>query len=144
MKNVIVLLCIVIAYGLVGCKQKSNQTAAKVSDQYDGQQTEDFQTFYTKFLKDGAFQLSRIQFPLDGDISEDGRMISDKIEKEDWELLIGSIYDVDTTEYRVEIKEDPKDVFHRIYIPDSGIDIVSKYQNINNKWYLVYYKSIFN
>jgi len=104
---------------------------------------ETFKSFYNRFLKDEVFQLSRIEFPVDGEIQEEDIDISGKIEQKDWVTLVGSIYDVDTNEYKVEIKEDSTDVYHRIYIPDSSVDIEMKYKLIDNKWYLVYYKSIF-
>lgn len=136
-----------------GCKRSNNeirQESAKVNDtivnvaktdNIDG--VESFRTFYTRFLKDEAFQLSRIEFPVDGEIQEEDKDISGKIEKKDWITLVGSIYDVDQKEYTVEIKEDSTDVYHRIYIPDSSVDIEMKYKLIDNKWYMIYYRSIF-
>lgn len=137
MRYLIILACTAVALGLIGCKQGSN--VAKSSDT----EIEDFKTFYTRFLQDSTFQYSRIQFPVDGEIIEEDKSVSDKIERKDWDILIGSVYDVDTNEYTVVIEEGPTAVFHRIYIPDSGVDIVQKYKNIRGKWYLVYYKSIF-
>ena len=137
----------------ISCGSGNNSQSQEASE--DGEQrvendkdsdtpksSEDFNDFYTKFLKDEQFQLSRIEFPLEGEIVEDGKEIYE-IEKKDWNMLIGSIYDVDRAEYQVEIKEGPTDVFHRIYIDGSGVDIISKYKLIDTKWYLVYYKSIF-
>lgn len=103
---------------------------------------EDFKAFYAKFLVDDNFQLSRINFPLEGEIVEENIDVS-PIQKTDWSMIRGSVYEVDRNEYSVEIEEDSTQVHHRVYIEDSGVDIDMKYKRIDGKWYLIYYKSIF-
>lgn len=103
---------------------------------------EDFKAFYVKFLEDENFQLSRINFPLEGEIIEEDFEAS-PIQKTDWNMLRGSVYEVDQNEYKVEIEEKSTEVHHRIYIEDSGVDIDMKYKQTDGKWFLIYYKSIF-
>ena len=144
---------IAILLVLFGCTPKSKveeQSSSKSLPQpeksesvsTDLSQPEDFKTFYTKFLQDEHFQLSRINFPLDGEIVEDVLETS-PIQKTDWKMVRISVYEIDRNEYKVEIEEDSTHVHHRIYVEDSGIDIDLKYKQIEGKWYLVYYKSIF-
>lgn len=147
-------LFLLLSLFLFGCNQnKSVQQSADQNTEVQAQsQTnetieesglpEDFKTFYPKFLKEESFQLSRINFPLEGEIVEEGLEVS-PIQKKDWNMLQGSVYEVDRNEYKVEIQEDSTEVYHRIYIEDSGVDIGMRYKRIEGKWYLIYYRSIF-
>ncbi|GAB6009872.1 hypothetical protein [Dysgonomonas reticulitermitis] len=45
------------------------------------------------------------------------------IQRIDWSMIKGSVYEVDQNEYKVEIKENSTEVDHRIYIEDLGVDI---------------------
>lgn len=130
---------------LFSCTSKSKveeQNTSQSSTQSEENISEDFKTFYAKFLTDESFQLSRISFPLDGEIIEEEIEVS-PIQKNDWNMIRGSVYEVDRNEYKVEIEEDSTQVHHRVYIEDSGIDIDMKYKRIDGKWHLIYYKSIF-
>ncbi|WP_029904181.1 DUF4348 domain-containing protein [Prevotella sp. 10(H)] len=140
MKTIAVILGIITTLGLMACNLNSK---AANDLQSTKQAPENFKDFYEKFLTDEEFQLSRINFPLEGEIIDEDIEITGEIEETDWEMLTNSIYEVDTDEYQVEIKEDADEVFHRVYIQDSGVDIIEKYKRIKGKWYLVYYKSIF-
>lgn len=147
----IYIVLIIGFYLFIGCNpsSKSNQQRGEIENK-EGQnipeigenKSEDFKSFYSRFLTDKTFQLSRIEFPLSGEIIEDGVHIQ-HIEKKDWPLMKSSIYDVDKNEYKVEIKEDSTEVYHRIYVEYTGIDIEVKYNRIDGKWYLVYYRSVF-
>lgn len=138
---------------LFGCAPKSkvegqdtnnslSQTQKDESISTDLNTPEDFRSFYVKFLQDENFQLSRINFPLEGEIIEEDIEVS-PIQRTDWSMIKGSVYEVDQNEYKVEINENSTEVDHRIYIEDSGVDILLKYKQIDGKWHLVYYKSIF-
>ncbi|MDR0659575.1 MAG: DUF4348 domain-containing protein [Prevotellaceae bacterium] len=104
-------------------------------------QPENFKTFYQKFLTDERFQLSRIEFPLDGCETDSDTTIYWENE-DDWTLLTGSIYDVDTTMYKVEKSYSPTKVELKIYIPDSGFSVTQQYELEDGKWYLVMYDSM--
>ena len=106
-------------------------------------QPEDFEVFYQEFLTSEEFQLSRIDFPLEGCESDADTTIYWNT-ADDWAMLTGSIYDVDTTQYKVEKSCSPLKVEHRVYIEDSGFSITQTYELHEGKWYLVLYDSMLN
>jgi hypothetical protein len=107
----------------------------------DSVDTEDFMDFYSKFLKDSIFQMSRIRFPLEGR-SVDGDKIS-PWSIDNWVTLKTSVFEVDTAQYKVEITESDTLKIFRVYIPNSGFEVLSKFGLIDGKWYLIYYDDIF-
>lgn len=129
MKN---LLLFWISITLLTC---SNENKQKTIEQ------ENWESFYIKFHKDSVFQISRIKFPLEGyGIYEDEGEI--RWSRNNWKLLIGGIFDVDTSQYKTEYVKTDTLVTTRIYIPDSGFDVKEKYKLIDGKWYLVYFYDI--
>jgi hypothetical protein len=107
----------------------------------DSVRSEDFKEFYSKFLTDSIFQMSRIKFPLEGRNVEGDKITSWTIDN--WVLLKKSAYEVDTVEYKVEITESDILKIFRVYIPDSGFEVLSKFGLIDGKWYLIYHDDIF-
>ncbi len=125
------VLSVVLCTAMVACK--SSKTI----------QAEDFEEFYQKFLTDEDFQLSRIEFPLEGcETDADTTIYWDSAD--DWAMLTGSIDDVDTTEYKVEKNYSPTKVVLKIYIEDSGFSITQEYELEDGKWYLMLYDSMSN
>lgn len=134
-KNIVRLgiLSVTLCTALAACKGRGSDVI----------QAEDFEEFYQKFITDESFQLSRIEFPLDGyETDSDTTIYWDS--PADWTFLTGSVYDVDTTEYKVEITYSPIRVVHKIYIEDSGFGATLEYELQDGKWYLVMYDSMSN
>ncbi|HPO66518.1 MAG TPA: hypothetical protein PKY76_11230 [Bacteroidales bacterium] len=110
---------------------------------------EDFNEFYNKFYSDSIFQMSRIVFPLKGKHCLDGCLpespVATEWSKNEWSFLQAadevndSIIRYGDYVYRREIKKSDTLVVERIYIPDSGFEILAKYSLKEQKWYLVYY-----
>lgn len=98
--------------------------------------TEDFDQFYAKFHNDSTFQMSRIRFPLEGKKSDgfDKQNWSEK----NWDILKTKIFDVDTTEFKIEFKKTDTEFFQKCYIPNSGFKNEYRFELLNKKWYLVY------
>ena len=99
---------------------------------------ENFEEFYQKFLTDEDFQLSRIEFPLDG-CETDGENTTYWNSADDWTMLVGSVHDVDTSEFKVEKTYLPTKVVLKVYIEDSGYGVTQEYELEDGKWYLVMY-----
>lgn len=142
MKYPVFILLLAFLFGCTPKGKVEEQDTNQSLSQSNQNAPEDFKTFYAKFLNDENFQLSRINFPLEGEIIEEDLEAS-PIQRADWSMIKGSIYEVDQNEYKVEIDENSTEVYHRVYIEDSGVDIEIKYKQTDGKWYLVYYKSIF-
>lgn len=97
---------------------------------------EDFNQFYLLFHSDSVFQMERIQFPLEGGSYDSEN--ETKWNKKNWQLKKYTVYDVDTTQYKVEFNFTDTMVNERIYIPNSGFDFLCKYKLIDGKWFLIY------
>jgi hypothetical protein len=107
-----------------------------------GGTTEDFKEFYQRFLTDSAFQISRLLFPLEGEKIVDDQTYPWTLDN--WTIMKASVYEVDTTEYKVEIEELDNLKSFRVYIPDSGFELVMKFKLVSGKWYLFYCKDMFS
>lgn len=103
---------------------------------------EGFDEFYKKFLEDSVFQISRIQFPLGGE-----KITNDKTSewsRDNWITMKASVFEIDTTEFKVEIeKSDSLNTF-KVFIPNSGFELIMKFKLIDTRWYLVYCKDMFS
>jgi len=129
---------------MFACNSNSPKTEANETVQAEVPESlpESFEDFSIRFYNDSMFQISRIEFPLAGEIVEEDLNIA-PIEPKDWVMLKVPTSEIDTNEYKVEITRDSIDISERIYIEDSGVDIELKFKRIDSKWYLIYYKSIF-
>jgi hypothetical protein len=89
-----------------------------------------------------AVQMSRLLFPLEGEKIE-----GDQVQtwsRDNWTLMRASVYEIDTAEYKVEIEDQELFKSFRIYIPDSGFELLIKFKVVSGKWYLFYCKDIFS
>ena len=100
-----------------------------------------FSSFYKKFLSDSSFQMTRINFPLDGE-NVYGYGENDVLywTKDNWIKYGGvrNIYEIDKSRYSVEINESEHEVIHYYFIENSGFSIEYKYAKIKGEWFLVY------
>src|SRR5687767_4007615 len=78
---------------------------------------EDFDKFYDKFHKDMTFQMSRLKFPLQGH-NEFGKAWT----KTNWQLMKGKIYEVDKSQYQVDIKKTSQSFFQKVWIDGAGFN----------------------
>ncbi len=123
----IALLCIV-NLAMPGCK-----TSGSILKK-DG--SEDFDAFYDQFHKDDKFQLSRIQFPLDGYKNDpDGR---EKWSRSNWVTMKVKIYDIDQSQYKVTYNKKDDTFYQKVWIDGSGFMSEYRFNKIKGKWYLTY------
>lgn len=130
----------VIAFWLLAC-QYPHQNGFQKHNTREKTMDESFDWFYQNFHKDSVFQLQRITFPLAGsDMGEDYNPIEDKETfywtKSNWTLMKTPQLDEDM---KLEINKNDSTVSERIYIPDSGFEIIRQFTLIQGKWYLTYY-----
>jgi len=121
-KNILKILFLVLV--LISCKTSDNSI----------QNVENWDEFYVKFHQDSLFQISRIHDSIEA-VQIDGGATK-YLTKENWVMMKGTIYEVDTTIYKVEIEMDSASVHHRVYIENSGFDVQIYFNLIDNKWYL--------
>jgi hypothetical protein len=139
----IIYYFLVIAACSTSCSMTNRTEAGEVggSDNQKPSQ-EDFREFYQRFVNDSAFQKSRLLFPLEGEKIVDEQAHS--WTPGNWTLIRASVYEIDTTEYKVEIEDQETLKSFRIYIPDSGFELLIKFKIVSGKWYLFYCKDMFS
>jgi hypothetical protein len=103
---------------------------------------EDFTSFYTKFLKEKTFQLSRIKFPLKGfntDVEEENDNPDSEYywQKDTWNYMVYG--GIDTTQYIVEYKVQGVLITEKISLKDSGFYTICQFEKLSGDWTLVYY-----
>jgi hypothetical protein len=103
---------------------------------------EDFQVFHEKFLTDSVFQMSRINFPVEG--------LPDGAEKADfengyywtadnWEIHVKTDYEAEG--YKRTLTELDSYV-REILVHPQGWGLERRFMQIDGKWHLIYYASI--
>lgn len=120
----------------------SNKITKSNIDNSSISHSENFDSFYDKFVSDSLFQLSRIKFPLEGQNIDESEMENWNHEdwnRDNWQLMKTKIYDVDTTQFKVDYKKEDKQFNGKIWIDNSGFDMEFKFELIENKWFLVYF-----
>lgn len=137
------ITAILLTLVFVGCGSQDNKNKELITNTANIQpiQVEEFKTFYERFIKDESFQMSRIKLPLEGYFIEGDEKV--KWTKDNIITQKGSVYDVDTTNFKVEIIKTDTTILTRIYKIDSEIDIQNKFELINDKWFLTYHLNIY-
>lgn len=99
---------------------------------------ESYASFYKKFHKDSIFQISRIMFPMKGHFID---TVGDlhKWNSNNWIIHRSEIQTVDTSVYKVELKDFNDFKTELLFIEGGGFKVERKFKRINGKWYLVYY-----
>jgi hypothetical protein len=122
-----------ILFLLLNCKS-SHKSASKSIDSKAS--VEDFNGFYDKFHNDSVFQLSRIVFPLKG--IKINAVDENEWNKDNWPLMKTRIYDIDTTQFKVEYKKTENAFTQQFWLKDSAFSSEYRFELIGNKWFLVY------
>lgn len=121
----------------------------------DKKGNEIFDIFYTKFYQDSLFQISRIEFPLEGDNSN--YIYNDEIQtkeietdvykiinknfywkKEGW-MFIETLEKDSVGEYFKELKKNKREIKEVISLKYSGFKCTRVFRMIDKNWFLVYY-----
>jgi hypothetical protein len=102
--------------------------------------TEKFETFYSRFHSDSAFQYSRLHFPLQGKrIDGDGER---SWTKENWTTLTVPVFEVDTSIFSITYEQQPRSFTQKSWIDNSGFSVEFRFEVIKRKWYLVYAEEV--
>lgn len=104
------------------------------SDEQAG--VEDFDEFLENFHSDSAFQMSRIQFPIEGAYTD--YYTNRPWTSENWELMKKSVYEADTTNYSIKDERKDEEVFQAIYCKGCGHYYELKFQLVDNLWHLTF------
>lgn len=116
--------------------QTKNSVASKKKEL-----VENFDEFNKKFHSDSLFQVSRVDFPIEG-------MHVSGFEQYNWTrknwqfqaIPVAEKTEIDEYEHSL-IKTDTL-ITEKFWIPNSGFEVERQFKLINNKWFLIYYNDI--
>jgi hypothetical protein len=134
-KNLFIFFIVFTTFSIFTNCEKNNSFKSK-SVIHQNDVVEDFDIFYEKFHNDSLFQMSRIKFPLKGvKVDSDGKL---EWSKSNWATLKTKIFDIDTTQYKIEYKKTKHSFYQKFWIENSGFWSEYKFDVIDKKWFLVY------
>lgn len=119
-------------------KSKSDSTVKKLEK---SEPAENFDEFNKKFHSDSVFQVSRVDFPIEG------KHVSG-FEQYDWNRKNWQFQAVPVAEkteigeYQHSLVQTDTLITERFWIPDSGFEVERQFKLIGNKWFLIYYNDI--
>ena len=101
---------------------------------------EDFSEFNRKFHSDSIFQMERIKFPIDGELTT--RNGKEKWSKENWKILkkqFGAEV-LSGFDHNTELKDNI--ATEKISLPDGSLSYETKFEIKDKKWFLVYFNKV--
>jgi hypothetical protein len=102
---------------------------------------ENFDAFNERFHSDSVFQISRIDFPIEG-ISVSG-FDKHNWTKTNWEFLKIPVSEKTNIEdYEHSLVKTDSLITERFWIENSGFEVERQFKRINGKWFLIYYNDI--
>jgi hypothetical protein len=101
---------------------------------------EDFDAFYDRFHEEEDFQLDRVAFPLEGNLTDDQG--THQWERASWEMHKGKVTEITESNYDTEIVRKEGEFIDKVKLRDSGFFIERRFERIKGRWYLVYYEKV--
>jgi hypothetical protein len=125
----------------IGCQHKNKKSSNLNVKPTKTETNEKFDEFNIRFHSDSIFQISRIDFPIEG-LSVSG-FDKHKWTKQNWEFMIIPVSEKNKIDdYEHSLIANDTLVIERFWIPDSGFEVERQFKLIRNKWFLVYYNDI--
>nr|WP_294779386.1 hypothetical protein [uncultured Flavobacterium sp.] len=102
---------------------------------------ENFEEFNKKFHSDSLFQVSRIDFPIEGKHVYGFEQYS--WSRKNWQFQAVPVAEKsEIGEYQHSLIKTDTLITERFWIPDSGFEVERQFKLIKNKWFLIYYNDI--
>lgn len=131
----LLLLAALVFIGFLQCRQ------AEKKEETDQMLPEDFEIFYDKFHEDSTFQLSHIQFPLEGAKEASGGtvdlMVPVKWNKEDWTMH--KTFNAYGGTFKREFYQIGPVVIEKIHDKGGYFSMERRFTKMNGEWILIYY-----
>ncbi|WET01941.1 hypothetical protein [Flavobacterium sp. YJ01] len=119
--------------GLIESKNKASKQKLEVA--------ENFEEFNKKFHSDSIFQVSRVDFPIEGKHVSGFEQYN--WTRKNWEFHAIPVSEkIEIGEYEHSLTKTDSLITERFWIPDSGFEVERQFKLINNKWFLIYYNDI--
>lgn len=112
----------------------SNKSSASI-------RLENFEEFNRQFHSDSIFQLSRINFPIEGKLIEgfDKQSWTSK----NWELMKTPVSKKSSLpNYRHTLNKNDNIVIEKFWIDNSDFIVERRFRIIDGKWFLIYYNDV--
>lgn len=104
-------------------------------------ETENFETFNRKFHSDSIFQMSRIKFPLKGQLIDGFE--NHNWNSKTWHLMTTEVGSKNLPkEFKRKITKTDSSVVESIWIENSGFKLEREFKPINNQWFLTSYNEV--
>lgn len=142
MRNCIIVLFLLTS--LVACQPKDKTTSKEISKEDTTVLPEDYISFYEKFHTDSLYQMSHIQWPLQGIQTEerDSNIINGRFyhKQENW-LMHKSLSEEMGYSQSTKILAD--DLLEETMVDSQGqFGMKRRFAKISKEWYLIYYSGL--
>jgi hypothetical protein len=103
--------------------------------------SENFEEFNRQFHSDSIFQLSRINFPIEGKLIEG-------FDKQDWTSKNWELMKIPVSEksslanYKHSVRKTDGEVIEKFWIGNSDFLVERRFKKIDGKWFLIYYNDV--
>lgn len=125
------LAAIILFSMLMSCQNKKAESFEK----------ESFNEFNKRFHSDSVFQISRVDFPIDG-VGVSG-FERHNWTKTNWKFLKIPVAETTTIEnYQHSLVKTDTTITEKFWIENSGFEVERQFKLIDNKWFLIYYDDI--
>ena len=102
---------------------------------------ESFDEFNKKFHSDSLFQVSRVDFPIEG--KHVFGFEQNNWTRKNWQFQVIPVGEkTEIEEYQHSLIKTDTLITERFWIPDSGFEVERQFKLIHNKWFLIYYNDI--
>ncbi|WP_343588169.1 hypothetical protein [Flavobacterium sp.] len=102
---------------------------------------ENFDEFNKKFHSDSLFQVSRVDFPIEGQHVSGFEQYN--WTRKNWQFQAIPVAEKsEIEEYQHSLVKTDTLITERFWIPDSGFEVERQFKLIQNKWFLIYYNDI--
>ncbi len=101
---------------------------------------EDFDAFYDRFHEEEDFQLDRLAFPLEGNLTDDRG--TREWDRSSWEMHRGKVTEITESNYDTEIIRKEDEFIDKVQLRDAGFFVERRFERIKGRWYLVYYEKV--
>jgi len=154
MKSLILAICFLFLILFSSCNKNkvSEDSASEIQPQNSEQAldtvsakknivVENFEEFNKNFHSDSLFQVSRVDFPIEGKHVSGFEQYS--WNRKNWQFqAVPVAEETEMGEYQHSLVKTDTLITERFWIQDSGFEVERQFKLIGNKWFLIYYNDI--
>lgn len=143
MKIFTLYLILLISFTFLSCNKKEVQKeqALDLIKKNKVSNIENFEEFNKKFHSDSLFQVSRVDFPIEGKHVYGFEQYS--WSRKNWQFQAVPVAEKSGIgEYQHSLIKTDTLITEKFWIPNSGFEVERQFKLIKNKWFLIYYNDI--